>query len=228
MRPRSGTTLIEAMIFGAIASLVFVGLIGLISRGSKIVELGRRTSSSGTDLKILLETLSEDCAELVYLENDANFYTSATAGSKLAFVVRSTRAESGLVTPPAGSTGLRKIEYRLEGTEKLKDVIRAVTVMGPSGPVGSPADHTLVKKGLASLKAWPVAAVPKAGGKYELIFAKEPVAKQAGATVACLVVEVVAGEAAGETGIESQTVTKLATKLWCRNRLLELSRGSLR
>lgn len=223
---RRGTTLVEAIIFGAIASLVAVGLIGLLSKGSKIVELGRRQSGTGQDLKILLETLSEDCAELVYVENNGDPYLGT---GRLGFVVRSTRAETGLATPPNGSTGLRKIEYRLEGTEKLKDVVRTVTVLdGNRRPVGAGVDHTLVKAGVASLKAWPVAAVPKAGGKYELTFANTQPAKDVGATVACLVVEVAAGEASGETAIESQTVTKLATKLWCRNRILELSRGSLK
>lgn len=224
---REAATLVEAIIFGAIASLVFVGLIGLLSKGSKIVELGRRTSGSSTDLKILLETLSEDAAELVYVENDGNPYSSEAGGSKLAFVVRSTRAESGLPDAPAGATGLRRIEYRLEGTEKLKDCIRAVTVMGPSGPVGAPVDHALVRKGIGSLKVWPVAAIPVAG-KYKFTMAKQAAAKTGGATMACLVVEVSAGEASGDTAIEGQTVMKLATKLWCRNRLLEMSRGALR
>lgn len=221
---RRGTTLVEAIIFGAIASLVAVGLIGLLTKGSKIVELGRQASSSASDLKILLETLSEDAAELVYLEG-RDPYVSGGA-TKLAFVVRSSRSESGLGAPPGGSTGLRRIEYRVDGTEKLKSVIRAVTHVGPGGPAGNPAEHRLVSKGIKSLKVWPVAAIPVAG-KYELAFAAENPAKEQGATVACLVVEAVLGEAAGDAAIE-QTATKVVTKLWCRNRLLELSRGSLR
>lgn len=225
-RTRRATTLVEAIIFGAVASLVVVGLIGLLSKGSKIVELGRRTSSAGSDLKVLLEVLSEDAAELVYLENDGKPYLGT---GKLSFVVRSTRAESGVAASPTGSTGLRRIEYRLDGTKKLKDVMRTVTPLGATAPVGSPSEHRLVTEGIASLKVWPVAAVP-AGGKYELTFADKAPAKEQGATVACLVVEVVAGEAVSDKplDIENSTVAKVVTKLWCRNRLLELSRGSLR
>ena len=217
-------TLVESIIFGAIASIVAIGIIGLLSRGSKIVELGRQSSSASSDLKLLLETLSEDASELVYLDNDGKKFDGT---GKLSFVVRSTRSEAGLGAPPTGTTGLRRIEYRIEGNEKLKDVIRAVTQLGPNGAAGTAAEHRLVTHGVASLKVWPVAAIP-AGPKYELMFADADPTHKAGATVACLVVEVTVGEPAGDKSMETQTAAKVVTKLWCRNRLLELSRGSLR
>lgn len=223
---RRGTTLVEAIIFGAIASLVAVGLIGLLTKGSKIVELGRQTASSASDLKILLETLSEDAAELVYLEGDGAPWVGGTG--KLAFVVRSTRSESGLGAPPAGGTNLRRIEYRVEGSEKLKDVVRAVQLMGPGGPVGNASEHRLVTKGVSTLRVWPIAAIKAPANGYSFIAANTQEAKEQGATVACFVVEVEAGEAAGKTAMEQQTSTKVVTKLWCRNRMLELSRGALR
>ena len=228
---RRGTSLVEAIIFGAIASLVVVGIIGLLSKGGKLVELGRRTSSSGSDLKIVIETLTEDTAELVFLGNDGKPYLSTEPGAKLSFVVRSTRAESGLGAPPTGSTGLRKIEYSLEGDGTLKDVIRTVQMLGANNAAtGSVSKGVVVKKGVASLKVWPIAAVPQPAGGYLLAMVDigSGPTKQAGATVACLLMELVAGEAAGDTAIESQTTTKIATKLWCRNRILELSRGALR
>ena len=227
MRRRSGATIVEAMIFGAIASLVVVGVIGLVTKGSKLVELGRRTSSTSSDLKIVLETLSEDAGELVYLENNGKAYSSTEGGTKLSFVIRSTRAES-LPAPPAGSTGLRRVEYRLDGTDKLKDCIRTVTQLGPGNSAAGSHEHVLAKKGVGSLKVWPFAAVPVGQGKYQLAQADSGPAGQPGATAACLLVEISAGEAAGDNSQDSQTVTKLATKLWCRNRVIELSRGALR
>lgn len=223
---RRGTTLVEAIIFGAIASLVAVGIIGLLTKGSKIVELGRQTASSASDLKIVLETLSEDAAELVYLENDGK--PMVAAGDRFSFVVRSTRSETGLGAPPSGGTGLRRIEYRLEGTEKLKDVIRSVQQMGPGGPTGNASEHRLASKGVATLKIWPAAFVLAPVNGYSIMPVTDARSKAQGSTVACLVVEIVVGEEAGKTAIEQQTSTKVVTKLWCRNRMLELSRGALR
>lgn len=225
---RRGTTMVEAIIFGAIASLVFVGIMGLLSRGSKFIELGRRSSSSATDLKIIMETLSEDAAELVAIEGGGKAYDSKNGG-KLSFLVRSTRIEKA-GAPPQGSSGLRRIEYRIEGTEELKDCIRKVTALGadPKGAGGTPSEHTLVKKGVVSLKVWPVAAIPRTGQPYGLALADADGFDKQGATMACLVVEVGIGAAAGETSTEKQTASTVVTKLWCRNRILELSRGALK
>jgi len=224
---RRATTIVEAVIFGAIASLVVVGIIGLVTRGSKLVDFSRRTSATSSDLKNVLEKLSEDAAELVYLDNSGKAYDSSQGGTKLSFVVRSTRSES-LPAPPSGATGLRRIEYRLDGSDKLKDCIRTVTQLGPNNQAAGSTEEKLAVKGVSSFKVWPIAAVPQAGGKYVLSLADAQPAGLGGATVACLLVEVSAGEASSDSALESQTVTKLATKLWCRNRVIELSRGALR
>lgn len=223
MRAQRAATIVEAMIFGAIASVVVIGVIGLLSRGSKIIELGRRTAGSATDLKLVVETLSEDVAELVYVDNDGKPYDSQ-AGGKLSFVVRSSRVEKGGAAP-----GLRRLEYRLTGDGELKDVMRAVTPLDAGGAAaGNAAERTLVRKSVARLRAWPVAAVPRASQPYGLQMASEQGAHAKGATMACVVLEVSIGEESGKTTMEKQTHVKVVTKLWCRNRLLELSRGALK
>jgi hypothetical protein len=222
--------MVEAIIFGAIASLVVIGIVGLLSRGSKIIELGRRTSGTATDLKLVIETMGEDIAELVHVDDKGAAYDSSSPSSKFSFVVRSSRKESGLPDAPTGATGLRRITYRLDGDGELKDVMRAVQVLdGSEQPFGNASERTLVRKSVAKLRAWPIAAVPRPGKPYGLKLASvEDPAHKKGATMACVVLEVSLGQDSGKTSIEKQTQTRIVTKLWCRNRVLELSRGSLK
>ena len=209
-----GATLIEMMLFGAIASTVLIAVVGLLSRGTKLVELVRRTSGAQTDLRAVVEQLAEDAGELVQFDGGGGVVDVA---STLTFKVLSSRAEKGV---PSGHATLRTITYKLDGPDKLKDVVR--TVDG-----GTP--ETLVKAGVATFKVWPIAAVPKGKG-YVLKPGDAPDAHQAGATPACFVIEISAGAEAGEARVklEQDTVSTIVTKLWCRNRVLELSRGALK
>jgi hypothetical protein len=223
----SGTTLVEMVLFGAVASVVMVGMIGLLSRAGTFLELGQRTSGSQGDLKILMESLSEDSAELLYLEGSGGVYDSNAAGSALTFVIRSSRVEAGL--PTANTPSLRRVEYRIEGGGTVRDCVRTVTPLtAPGKTAGPPASHRLVQSGIVRLQAWPVAAIPK-GDSYRLVMATDPAARAPGATVACLVVDVSTGaRAPGKTAMDAQPVTALVAKLWCRNRVMELARGALR
>jgi Tfp pilus assembly protein PilW len=223
---RGGMTIIEAMIFGAIASVVIVGIIGLLSRGSKILELSRRTSGAQVDLRVLMETLSEDVAETVMLDRSA-IDSDSTAGKPLVLVIRSSRLESGLPAPAGTSTGLRRVEYTLSGSGTLKDAVRVVANADERGAAtGSKSERRLVRAGIASLKTFGIAAVPDGSGKYSFQHATANAAGNRGSTVACLLVDVSAGEESGEkTDMEKQTVTSIVTKLWCRNRILEMGRG---
>lgn len=215
---RRGVTLVEAMIFGAIASLLLVGVIGLLTKGTTILELGRRTSGSATDFRSVLELLSEDVAELVYLVGGGGEADAAGAG--ISFVIRSTRAERGV--PPASS--LRRVEYKLVGSgDDPKQVVRTVTAVGGGGASSS---AQITRSGIARLKAWPVAFVPKGSG-YAMALATDARAGKAGASVACLVVEIADALPPRDVTIENKARMSLVTKLWCRNRVLELARGVL-
>lgn len=219
---KRGTSLIEMVLFGGIASVVLVGIVGLLARGSKFVELGRRTSSAQVDLRSVLEVLSEDAGELVQFEGGGG---EMNASGGFSFLIKSSRAERGIA---AGQTSLRKIEYKLEGTEALKDVVRTVTVQGGGGGGGS---ERIVKGGVASFKVWPIAVVPK-GASYVLKPASDAQARQPGAAPACLVVEIAAGSipagGAPLNQLEQDQAATIVTKLWCRNRVIELARGALR
>lgn len=221
---RRAVTLVEAMIFGAIASILLVGIIGMLTKGSTILELGRRTSGSATDFRSVLETMSEDVAELVYLEGPGA--AADAAGGGISFVIRSSRAERGI---GGSAASLRRVEYKLvKSGDEPGQVTRTVTVLG-GGPAGGGSTGALkiTRSGIATLKAWPVAIVPKPPGSYALALASDGRARQPGASVACLVVHIADALPPRDLAIEDKARMALVTKLWCRNRVLELARGVL-
>ena len=236
----------EMVLFWTIGSMVLVIMIGLLSRGGKILELGRRTSGSQGDLKILVETMTEDAAELLCLTGSGQSFDSAVAATSFSFVVRSSRAEFdgppspigilGLIqidqsstVPMAGGGGLRRVEYRLDGTGPLVDCIRTVTPLTNTlTPSAAAVTRTIVQKGIQRLQIWPVAAVLQ-GTSYRLTMATDPAAANPGSTVACLLVDVTAGQQGpGNSDLDTSPITALVTKLWCRNRIMEIPRGVLR
>ncbi|MBI3893495.1 MAG: hypothetical protein HY303_18410 [Candidatus Wallbacteria bacterium] len=225
---RGAVTLIEMMFFGAIAAIVLVGAIGILSKGSHILEVGRRTSGSQVDLRLLLETLSDDANELVYLEDGAAMDSGGSGGDSLKLVVKSTRNEVGLTVPPAPS--LRKIEYKLGAVEprtKLRECTRTVSVVDPGTAGGGTPVTRTVARSIAKMRVWPVAAIPLPDKRYQLVAASDNRAKQPGATVACLVVDVTVGLPSGTASSDSSSVTSVVTKIWSRNRVLEIARGGL-
>lgn len=208
------------VLFGGIASILLIAVISLISRGTKFVELGRRTSGAQTDLRTVLELMAEDVGEMVQLEGTGGEMDAAAGFS---FLIKSSRAEKGI---DAGKPSLRKIEYKFDGAGPLKDVVRTVTVQGGPGGGGS---ERLVRAGVTKLKAFPIAAVPKASS-FVLKPANDGQARQPGATPVCLVIEISAGQAlpGATVQLEQDQVSTIVTKLWCRNRVMELARGALR
>lgn len=216
MKARRAVTIIEMVLFGAIASGVIIGIVAILTKGTKILELGRRSSGSQTDFRLVLETLSEDVAELVHLETGAGGEMDA-AGGGIKFTMRSSRAERGI---SGGTASMRRVEYKIVDG----DVVRTVTVIDAGGGSG---ESRLTRSGIGKLKAWPVAAVPKTGNGFTLCPATDSRADKAGATVACLVVEISDSLAQREQTLENRPKSSLVTKLWCRNRVLELARGVL-
>ena len=244
--PRSssrGSTLLEMMIFGAIGCAILLAVIGLLSRAGRLLEFSRRTSSSQGDLKVLLETMSEDAAELLSFDGEGLPYDSRNVSpSAFSLVIRSTRVESGLAPTgvginaliqledkaSTGGTGLRRVEYKLAGRGTLRDCIRTVTALDFAGkPAGPQVTRRIVPEGMLALAIWPVAAIPQ-GKSYRLSWASNLLAHSPGATPACLVVDASAGmQGPGNSDLEKSPITALVTKLWCRNRVMELARGVL-
>ena len=72
-----------------------------------------------------------------------------------------------------------------------------------------------------------MAAIPLPDKRYHLVAASDDRAKQPGGTVACLVVDVTVGMPSGTSSADSSSVTTVVTKVWCRNRVLEIARGGL-
>jgi len=220
---QSGMTLMEMMMFSAIGIVVIITMVGLLTQGSKLLGIGRRASGTQGALRQLLETLAEDAAELVSLENNGAPYDSAGGGT-FSFVIRSSRNEGGY----GGPAGLRKVEDKLEGTGELKDCVRTVTEVGGGGAT---VTHKVATDAITLLKIWPMAVVRSTAGgpRYQVTAANAAGADDPGSTVACLVVDVSAGQGVGDqvTDLENQPVTAIVTKLWCRNRIAELSRGAL-
>lgn len=234
LRRRGATTLVELAFFGAIASIVAIAMVGLFARGNRLLELGRRSSASMEDLRVLLETLTHDAEELAYLEGPQPFDSEqAAAGPAFALVVRSSRVEDGLAATPAGT--LRRIEYRLgpPGPGGLRVCTRSVAYAASGGGPPSAGTARVVATALKRLRVEPLVAVPHlppAPGSplWTLAAASDPVASTKGSAVLCLLVDVTAGEPPGVLSAEQTTQTSVAVKLWCRNRLLQLPRGGTR
>lgn len=213
------------LLFAAIASIVLGGIFAILTHGTKVIEIARRTSSSQTDLRVMLERMSEDAAELLYLEDTGPFDSEVSpAGQPFRFVVRSTRAEKGLSVPDDPS--LRRVAYRVSPPDAetgLRELERKVTLLGPSAEETSGT----LSQSLRRLRLWAVAAAPRPDRGFDLVSAGDARARVPGASVACLVAEVSLGRPAGEGSAESTPATTLLTRLWCRNRVLELPRGGL-
>jgi hypothetical protein len=223
---RNGTTLVEALIFGAVAMVVIMGVIALLTRGGRIMDLGRRTSSAQIALRTFIETLDTDAGELLYLADGITSYDSSDQAKTFAFYVRSTRPERGIASAETDRPRLRRIEYKVEGTGESKDLIRSVKLEGPGTP--GTGQRTLVQAGISRLRIRPVIAIRQGPG-YKLAMASDPAAELPGSTPMCLVVEVQTGEKVklSDQAIDEQPLTNVVTKLWCRDRISELSRGAL-
>lgn len=233
-----GFTLVELVFASALATLVMVGLVGLLTHGTRLLEISRQTSSTQEDARKLFAIMARDAGELLYFVDGDPFDSGGAArATGFRFVVRSNRVEEGLEVPD-GPT-LRRVEYStkvgLKGSS-IVQYVRSVTLLEPAAPAGaggggSAAGRTVRRSlvpSLTRLRIEPLAAVPAAaGGGYELVPASDGRARQAGASPMCLVVSASLGDPAGTSSVERTPATTLVTKLWCRNRLLELSRGNL-
>lgn len=226
---RKGFTLTEALVFGAIGVGVLLMVIGFLTRSSALIGSSRETSATQNTLRILLATLGEDAAEIVHLDAPGGDYDSNGSG-KLSFVVHSRRAERGLAG--TGEAGLRRIEYVLEGSGSSRTCFRTVTKL--DGTTGTTRD-AVGDADLTRLRVFPLVAFrnPTPAPNQPKYFVARGNAGEAalpGSTPVCLVIDVQAGEAVGfqRTEIEKAPITSIVTKLWCRNRVLELARGGLR
>lgn len=219
------------LFFSGIAVVVILGIMALFSSGTNLFTRGRQISASQNDMRILLEYLSEDAAELVYLDGDK--YDSTGSGQNFSFVIKSSRKERGFSTQE-NTQGLRRIQYSLEGTGKLRSLARTVTRLDDAGNAGGGGEKktVLVRDGFKHLKIWGIAAIPTGATGQPWPSHKLKVANQdskvKGATVACLVVDACAGEPGSEKAVDKQSQTHLVTRVWCRNRILEVSRGALK
>lgn len=222
-----GMTLVEIIVFGAIGIALVLTVIGFLTQGTRLLSIGRKTSGIQTALRILVGTLSEDAAELVHLVGDGKPWDSGTGGS-FSFVISSNRTESGLT----GSGTQRQITYSLEGEGVLKTIVRHVQVQG-SAP--SETRQELARNSISRIRIWPLSAfrntaTDPGAPRFLLVEARDPLAHRPGSTVVGIVVDIQAGEGVGsaEDAVERQPIAALVTKLWCRNRILELARGGLR
>lgn len=226
--PRSrGVTLVEMLMFGGIGIAVMLTMVGFLTQGTRLLGVGRRTSATQGALRVLLRVMAEDAGELVHLENSGKDFDSSQDPA-LTFVIDSNRTEPGLTATE--ESGLRRVSYRLVGSGALKSVERRVEKL--SGQPGS-STRTLAREAIRSLKVFFVSAYRNSGSgqpRYRLTRGTTAEAKRPGSTPVCLVVDVEAGEGVGfeETEIERAPITSIVTKLWCRNRVLELARGGLR
>lgn len=226
---RRGFTLVEALVFGLIGFGVLMLVVGFLTRSSQLIGVGRETSAVQGTLRQLLATLGDDAGEMVHLDAPGADYDSNTGG-KFSFVIHSRRAERGL--PGTGEAGMRRVEYTLEGTGSNRTCFRTVTKLdGTSGTVReSVGDADLTRLRICPLVAFRNPSPAPGQPRYFLTRGNAPEAGVPGSTPVCLVIDVQAGEAIGnqKTDIDKAAITSIVTKLWCRNRVLELGRGGLR
>lgn len=216
-----GLSLVEALLFGAIASFVLIAAVGLLTRGTRLLELSRRSSSAHGEARILLETLAKDLEQLVSLESPAGL-ESAAGPLDFAFVTE---------TDGVGAPRSERVEYRLVGSaNQARTRVCWRKSSSAASPGASGSDEPLCRS-VRWLRLAPVVvrrrSAVAAGPLFDLLPANAPAAGLDGTSVAFVAVDLGVGEPTGTQQIDSSTTVALTTKLWCRNRLLELGRDGI-
>lgn len=227
---RRAFTLAEAALFGALALLVAGTMVALATRGGWLLELSRRSAGSAEELRVLMETMTRDAEELAYVESGEPFDSTQPGPNGFRWIVRTSSDEPGM-SPPKPAT-LRRIEYKLgppAANTGLRTCERTVEIAAQGATAANSGRRRLATM-VSRLRIEPLAAVPARGPSggaplFHLARALDPEARSPGAALICLLVELEIGLPAGERAIEETTAISTVTKLWCRNRLLELPRG---
>ena len=220
---RSAFTIVEISIFGLLACMLLVAAFELLTSGSKIFDVARRSAGSQVELQGFMETFTKDVESLVYIQSASPVEIGAAGGS-YTFAVKSATYEAGL--PPATVPEVRKVTYTFKTAgNNLCDIQRAVVKIGQSGRIDDitgPTATRFVARGLSKLKISPFIWVPKDRDKgYLLLPATDGQATKEGAGVACLSVSLTIGEPpSSQEGLK--LLPTITTRVWCHNRLLAL------
>lgn len=224
-RPRA-FTLVEILIVSALIVVVLYAAYKVFISTGRTLDRARRSAGSQIELENLLEQLTIDAQELVFLEKTTDLVAtgSSAPGEAYRFAIRSGRAEAGLTALAGQATSLRRVSYQLQAGKFGLDMKRSVVALDPSGGINSvqgTETSRVLSRGILEFKVVPLVWGPAGGGKYAIGPASGPLANVEGSGVACLCVTVKVGEAVPSPEMEKD-LPYLSTRLWCRDRLLQL------
>lgn len=216
-RASRGVTLVELLVFSAIASLVLMAAIGFLVRGGRIIGLGQQSSAAQIELRSLLEALTRDVEELEHLEQPGEYDSAAGGGSAaLAFTIVTPRPQGG--GPGAGS--FARVLYRC-----VADGPGGARCERSAAKGGAPPEVRTVARSVTRLRLVPMVAVPDPLRHFRIVASTDPACRAEGAGPICILADISIGQESKAQTVGQAPVTSVAAKLWCRNRLLELARG---
>ena len=220
---RSAFTLIEAVVFVLIGVVVILLALDLFTGSERVLRSAGRTAGAQVELQGFIETLAADVEELAYFQDAPPLEVPGGAAGQLKLAIVSNRAESGLAAAPRPE--LRAVTYAFapSKTKGCSQVSRTVARLKPSGQlteVVATGTARHVADALAYVKVVPFAWTPVPGTGWRLCAASE--AKQDGAGAACISLTVKVSEPSGDALPGGDL--GLTTRLWCRGRLLSLTR----
>lgn len=223
---RRAFTLVEIVVFFLIAVIVLLLAMDLFSGSGRLLKQASRTAGGQVELQNFVETFATDIEDLAYFKEAPNLDLKGGGSGKFEFAVVSNRTESGLDAAPQPE--LRSITYEFAASRQpdCMTVSRTVAQLKPAGKLEDKVKtgaSRQIADSIQSCKIVPFAWGPVKGTGWRLCAVTDPLAKEEGAGAACVSLSVAVSEPAGDKDKEGGDLA-LTTRLWCRGRLLSLTR----
>lgn len=219
-------SLVEIVVFFLIAVIVLLIALDFFTGSGRIMKRAQRTAAGQSEIQTFVEILATDVEELAYFKEAKPLEVKEGGSGKWELAILSNREETGLTRPAAPE--LRRVVYEFSASRQSgrSKVTRAVAQLKPGGKL----DETLTTGGasqvgdsISECKIVPFLWTPVPNTGYRLASASDASANEAGAGAACVSLTVKVSEPAGDKEKEGGDLG-LTTRLWCRARLLALSR----
>lgn len=223
---RRAFTLVEVIVFFLVAVIAILILLDFFTGSGRILKRAQRTAAGQAELQTFMEVLATDLEELAYFKEAKPLEVKDGGSGKWELAILSNREETGLTRPNAPE--LRQVTYEFSASKQRgrSKVTRSVAQLKPGGKLDeklTTGGSSQVGDAISECKIVPFMWTPVPGTGYRLANASDASANEAGAGAACVSLTIKISEPAGDKDKEGGDIG-LTTRLWCRARLLALSR----
>lgn len=223
---RKAFSLLEIVVFFLIGVIVLLIVLDFFSGSGRILKRAQRTAAGQAELQTFVEALATDLEELAYFKEAKPLEVKEGGSGTWELVILSNREETGLTRP--GAPELRQVTYEFSASKSSgrSRVKRTVAQLKPGGKIDdklTTGGSNQVGDSISECTIVPFVWTPVPGTGFRLANARDASAHEAGAGAACVSLTVKVSEPAGDTEKEGGDIA-LTTRLWCRARLLALSR----